>query len=178
MNPKTRTVVDACKLSAVVIAALALVLTSVVVARAAEQETGASETPAARAPSVGDRSSELEGSTDPGSRYVLYYFHGDRRCRTCRTIEANAEDVVKSRFAKELKAGSLSWEVVNYDKPETEHFIKDFGLVSASLVVAEMNGDEPVRFEVLQKAWTLVGDKPGFDQYLLWSIAEYMDPAG
>lgn len=159
-------------------ATLTLMAMAIVVAEAADVAAGESEQPTVRTSAGGGENTTTEGSVESKSRYVVYYFHGERRCRTCRTIEAYAEELVKSRLAKELRAGSLAWKVINYDEPENKHFIEDFGLVSASLVVAEMNGDEPVRFEVLQKAWFLVRDKPGFDRYLLWSIVEYMDETG
>jgi hypothetical protein len=111
---------------------------------------------------------------DSGSPIVVYYFHGDRRCKTCLKIEAYAEEVVKSEFAEELESGSLTWQVVNYDEPENNHFIKEFGLVSASLVVVERGNDDAVRFEVLQKTWLLVGDKSDFDQYVQQSIRAHL----
>lgn len=115
-----------------------------------------------------------EAATDRDSQVVVYYFHGTRRCKTCRTIEAYAEEVVKSRFAKDLESGALAWKVVNYDEPENEHFIKEFSLVSASLVLVEINDEGPVRFEVLQKAWSLVRDESSFDQYVRQSIRDYI----
>jgi hypothetical protein len=107
-------------------------------------------------------------------RIVVYYFHGERRCRTCRAIESKTHDVVRTRFAEQLQAGSLSWEVVNYDEPQNDHFIRDFGLVSASVVLVEMNGDETVRYEVLQKTWSLVRDETRFEHYVRHAITEFL----
>jgi hypothetical protein len=105
---------------------------------------------------------------------VLYYFHGARRCKTCLSMEANALEVVKSEFAEELDAGTLAWKVVNYDEPEHEHFIKDFKLVSSSLVLVEMQGDEQVRFDVLQDAWSLARDEWRFQKYVHKSVLDYL----
>jgi len=169
---------EARALLVLMIATLTMIVTSTAVSDVAGVAEGESELPVVHESARDDESSAADGSVESQNRYVVYYFHGERRCKTCRAIEAYAEEVVKSRFAKELKAGSLSWKVVNYDEPDNEHFIEDFGLVSASLVIAEMNGNEPVRFEILQKVWSLVRDKPGFDQYVLWSIVDYMDKTG
>lgn len=117
----------------------------------------------------------LAAETSSDSQVVLYYFHGDKRCKTCRTIEAFAQETVTSRFAGALKSGELAWEVVNYDDDENQRFVKQYGLVSASLVLVELDGGEPVRFEVLQKVWTLVGDKAGFDQYVRASVADFLE---
>jgi len=105
---------------------------------------------------------------------VVYYFHGDRRCKTCLAIEANAKAAVNSHFAEQLESGELAWKTVNYDEPENEHFIKEFELVSSSLVVVEMSEGEPVKFEVLNKAWSLVRDKLGFQQYVNESVRSFL----
>ena len=105
---------------------------------------------------------------------VLYYFHGARRCKTCLSMETNALEVIKSEFAEELDSGVLVWKVVNYDEAENEHFIKDFKLVSSSLVLVEMQGDEQVRFDVLQDAWSLARDEWRFQKYVHESLLEYL----
>ena len=97
---------------------------------------------------------------------VVYYFHGERRCKTCLTIEAYAQETVDTRFAKQLASGEVVWKVVDYDGEGNGHFVEDFGLVSASLVIVETSNGETVRFEVLQKAWSLVRDKAGFQHYV------------
>jgi hypothetical protein len=105
---------------------------------------------------------------------VLYYFHGARRCKTCLSMEANALEVVKTEFAKELDSGALVWKVVNYDEPENEHFIKDFKLVSSSLVLVEMTGGDQVRFEVLNDAWSLARDEWRFQKYVHDSVLGFL----
>jgi hypothetical protein len=126
------------------------------------------------APSGEEESTAATGSVDSQSQVIVYYFHGARRCNTCRTIEAQAEEAIKSNFAKELESGALLWKVINYDDPANEHFKEDFGLVSSSLVVVEMKKGAPVRFDVLQKAWSLVRDESGFDQYVHQSVRAYV----
>lgn len=105
---------------------------------------------------------------------VLYYFHGARRCKTCRSMEANALEVVKSEFAEELDSGALVWKVVNYDEAENEHFIKDFKLVSSSLVLVEMQGGEQMRFNVLHDAWSLARNEWRFKKYVQKSVLDFL----
>lgn len=105
---------------------------------------------------------------------VLYYFHGARRCKTCLSMEANALEAIKSEFTEELDAGTLAWKVVNYDDAENEHFIKDFNLVSSSLVLVEMQGGEQVRFNVLHDAWSLARDEWRFKEYVQKSILDFL----
>jgi hypothetical protein len=105
---------------------------------------------------------------------VLYYFHGTRRCKTCLSIEANALEAVKSEFAEELDSGALVWKVVNYDEAENEHFIKDFKLVSSSLVLVEMQGGKQMRFSVLHDTWSLARDEWRLKKYVQKSVLEFL----
>lgn len=126
---------------------------------------------------VSGETSEAEApprAKEEGRQIVVYYFHGARRCRTCRAIEAFAREVVESGFTGDLRSGTLAWKAVNVDEPGNEHFIKEFGLVSSSLVIVETRAGETVRFEILQKVWSLVRDRPRFDDYVRQAIVEYL----
>ena len=101
-----------------------------------------------------------------GSETVVFYFHGNARCATCKTIEAYADEAVHAAFAGELEDGALEWRVVNIDKPENRHFIQDFQLVTRSVVLAEYRDGEVVRFENLDQVWQLVRDKGRFLAYV------------
>ena len=114
------------------------------------------------------------GSDPIESQVILYYFHGTRRCNTCRTIEATAEKAIGEKFKDALQEGALRWVVLNTDEAANSHFVKDFGLYSSSLVIVEMNGDEVIRHQVLQDAWKLVRDEPRFIQYVQRSVYEYL----
>ena len=144
--------------------ALAALALAVVAPNVAVAETRQEEPPAE---SVGEA-----GAADP--RVVVYYFHGERRCKTCRTIEAFAEETVRGRFANQLACGELAWRAVNYDLPENEHFLEEFGLASSSVVLVEMAEGEPVRFEVLQETWSLVRDKAAFERYVADAVRGYL----
>ena len=113
-------------------------------------------------------------STGTKPEVVLYYFHGTRRCNTCRTIESYAREAIEGEFKDALDAGTLNWTVLNTDESENAHFVKDFGLVSSSLVLVAVDGGEVLRHEVLQDAWSLVRDKPRFIQYIQRSVHEFL----
>lgn len=100
----------------------------------------------------------------PAGRTLVYYFHGNFRCRTCRTIEAYAHETLTSAFASDLKAQKLEWQVVNVDEAANQHFIKEFQLYTRSLVVVDPKDRK--RFKVLGRVWELVGDKPAFQNYV------------
>jgi len=105
---------------------------------------------------------------------VAYYFHGSFRCRTCRTIEAHSEEAIRSEFADEFGSGRLAWRVVNVEEPENEHFVKDFELVTRSLVLAEYRDGEVIRWENLKQVWQLVRDKEQFLEYVRSSTRKFL----
>ena len=105
---------------------------------------------------------------------VAYYFHGDVRCRTCRTLEAYSEEAITGGFAGEVASGRLRWRAVNTDEAENAHFVKDFQLVTKALVLVEYRDGKVVRFEDLKLIWQLVGDKAGFLKYVRDATAEFL----
>jgi hypothetical protein len=116
----------------------------------------------------------LAAGDEAPTRIVAYYFHGSFRCATCRKLEAYSEEAIVQGFPDEIASGRLSWRVVNTDEAESKHFVKDFELVTKSLVLVEYRGDEVVRFSNLKLIWQLVGDKPGFLTYVREATAEML----
>ncbi len=100
---------------------------------------------------------------------TVYYFHGERRCRTCNTIEALTRSTVDTAFAEETKAGRVVFKSVNLDEAANEHFIADFGLTIRSVVVAK--GD---KFERLDRVWELVGDEEKFRAYVAEAVRKML----
>ena len=124
---------------------------------------------------AGDGTSPVAASATTETGTVVYYFHGNARCATCKTIEAYADEAVHAAFAGELEDGALKWRVVNIDEPENRHFIQDFQLMTRSVVLAEYRGGEVVRFENLDQVWRLVRDKERFLAYVQASTREFLE---
>ena len=107
------------------------------------------------------------------STLVVYYFHGSMRCMICNKFEALVKETLAERFGDETAKGRLTLQIVNVDKPENEHFIKDYGLTTKSVVLAQ-GGD----FRNLDQIWTLVrqGDE-AFKEYVAKNIREMLGEA-
>jgi hypothetical protein len=136
---------------------------------------GAISVPVAVQPEKSAKAVGASAESVPDGQIVVYYFHGKYRCKTCRTIEAYAEEAVKTSFDESLRTGELAWKVVNVDETGNEHYLYDFELPGSSLVVVELRDGQPGRFEVLQDVWTLVGDKDGFFDYVRQAVGEFLD---
>jgi hypothetical protein len=107
-------------------------------------------------------------------KVVVYYFHGNARCATCRKIEAYSEEAIRSGFESKLSDGRLEWRVVNIDESQNMHFVQDFQLVTKSVVLAEYNDGEVVRWENLKDVWQLVRSKDRFVDYVQTRTREFL----
>ena len=111
-------------------------------------------------------------------KVVAYYFHGNMRCMTCRTIEAHTKEAIDTAFAEDLKNGRLEWKVINVDDSENGHFVRDFQLVTRSVVIEEIADGKRTRWKNLQRVWDLVRNKPVFVKYIQDETRAYLEGSG
>jgi len=72
---------------------------------------------------------------------VVYYFHVDRRCRTCMKIEKTTFNLVVHDFAKERKAGKLSFKQFNIDREENLDMAIEFEASGSKLCIVNYDND-------------------------------------
>jgi len=104
----------------------------------------------------------------------VYYLHGNVRCPTCRTIEANAQEAVQGGFAEELKSGKIQWQVINYESPGNEHYATDYEVVAPNVVLAMFKDGKQVKWKGLPEVWEHVGDKAAFLAFVQTSLREFL----
>ena len=114
----------------------------------------------------------------PDDGVIAYYFHGNMRCPTCRSIEAYAHEAVKSGFAEDLAEGRLQWRVVNYEEPENEHFATDYELVAPTVVLVEISGGSQKEWKNLPEVWELIGEKPAFIAFVQQNVRAMLEGSG
>ena len=112
--------------------------------------------------------------TQPSQKVVVYYFHGDFRCPTCRKFEAYSSETIRETFSDELEDGRLKWQVVNVDKPGNGHFVKDYQLHTRAIVIVKIQNGKQTQWKNLDRIWELVGDKAVFVKYIIDEVAMYL----
>ena len=97
---------------------------------------------------------------------VVYYFHSNTRCPTCRAIESQSHDTVRSDFASQLNSGEVVWKALNYEESAGTELAKKFAIQMPVVVLARMKGGQIEDWKRLDRVWALVGDKRAFAEYL------------
>ena len=97
---------------------------------------------------------------------VIYYFHGNTRCPTCRKIENYSHEAVQTAFADELAQDRVQWRVTNYEQPENSHFATDYKIVSATVVLVRTVDGRVADWRNLTRVWELVGDRAALIEYV------------
>ena len=114
----------------------------------------------------------------PANGVVLYYFHINVRCTTCRDMERYARELVMDRFGSRVVAGDLHWIPVNVQQPANRHFLSDFQTLTRSLVLEHRRDGRTLRSKVLQEAWLHLIDRAEFDDYLSSEIDGFLAESG
>ena len=110
----------------------------------------------------------------PTHKVVAYYFHTNTRCDTCRKIEAYSKEAIQEGFKTELRNGTLEMRIVNYEEPENRHYIKDYKLVSKSLILVNVVDGKQTEWMNLKLVWQLVKNKKAFLNYVRGEVRNYL----
>ena len=102
----------------------------------------------------------------PDNALVVYYFHGDTRCPTCRNIEKYSLEAVQAAFAEELAQNKLLWKAVNYEEPGNSHFATEYEIVSPTVVLVRTANGEVDDWRNLDRVWELVSDREASTEYI------------
>ena len=110
----------------------------------------------------------------PSHKVVAYYFHTNTRCSTCRKIEAYSHEAIEEGFKNELKDGTLELRIVNYEEPENRHYIKDYKLVTKSLILVNLVDEKQTEWTNLKLVWQLTNNKEAFLNYVRKEVRSYL----
>lgn len=112
-----------------------------------------------------------------GTKVVVYYFHGNTRCFTCRAIENFSRAAVGNGFPDELQKGRLEFQAVNVEEPANEHFVRDYQLVTRSVVLVRYADGKQEKWKNLDRVWELVRDNEAFAGYVQTETRQFLGGA-
>ena len=126
-------------------------------------------------PSIVVDNNAVKEDINTKSQLIVYYLHGGRRCPTCYKLETYAKESLQTYFAAELDSNEIVWKVVNIDEPQNEHYIKDYKLVTKSIILSAMVDDKEVEWKNLDQIWQKVRNKEGYLQYIRDGIKQFLE---
>lgn len=130
------------------------------------------------APAGHDHDGQAAAAVLPEDGVVVYYFHNHQRCYTCNKMQTLAEAVVRERFAGPLGDGRVVFTAVNVQTDQGEHFVEDFQLSSAGIVMVERRGGEDLRWRRLDEVWQKIRDEQGYRTYIAENLAACLRELG
>ncbi len=131
-----------------------------------------SPAPKATAPAAVGPKSDRE----PATIYVTY-FHTTARCVSCLKIEDFTNATMTMSFAGPIAEKRIVWRVLNVDRPENNHFVKDYGLYTKSVVVSEVKNGREIRWKNLDQVWQLLRDPEAFQGYVEREVRAFLESA-
>lgn len=81
----------------------------------------------------------------------VYYFHGDRRCETCKAVGAVSKSLIENKYGENTKVKFID---INIDKEENKAIAEKFKVTGSSLIV--YNGSEPVNITAFAFQYALI----------------------
>ena len=105
------------------------------------------------------------------------YFSSDVRCATCVRIERLTRETVERNFARELRSGRIVFRVVNLDDAGNAHHVRDYALISKTVIVSDLANGQEVSWENLQQVWTKQRDEQVFDEYVVEAMRRHLSVA-
>lgn len=106
------------------------------------------------------------GSMISDSSLIVYYFHTNFRCVSCRNIEKYTKEALEKFFFDDIASGKIDFQVVNTEEPLNKHFVQDYQLYTKSVVLSKISDGKEVKFKNLDKVWNLLRNKNKFFEYI------------
>ena len=73
----------------------------------------------------------------------IYYFHREARCMTCLSIEENTKNTLNQYFADELKDGTITLYIINYEGDADKELMEKYEADAPALYLTKVkNGKE------------------------------------
>ena len=111
----------------------------------------------------------------PKHRVVAMYFHRTQRCPTCKRISAYIEEAIKTGFAKQVKARTVSFHLIDYQNRKNARFTKAYKIQAPTLVLADVHKGKVTAWKPMPKVWSFVAKKNSFLKYVQNGVRGYLE---
>ena len=114
-------------------------------------------------------------STISDSNLIVYYFHTNFRCISCRNIEKYTKEALEKFFFDDIASGKIDFKVVNTEEPLNKHFVQDYQLYTKSVVLSKISDGKEIKFKNLDKVWSHLRNKNKLYEYIKEEINNFIN---
>jgi hypothetical protein len=108
---------------------------------------------------------------EKGRTYVLL-FHFHKRCLQCLQMENYTRNLLTEEYKNEINAKIIELRLIDMDAhPE---LIRQYGFITAAIMLVEFEENGKKRVRILDKAWTLFNDETEFKSLVRKEIDEFI----
>jgi thiol-disulfide isomerase/thioredoxin len=111
-------------------------------------------------------SAEQNVAAVPDDQVAMLYFHRTQRCPTCKKISELAEEAVQKGFPSEIKAGTISFYLIDFQDQKNAKLTEIYKITGPTLLAAKVKNQKAVSWEQLPKVWSLVSQPDKFKTYV------------
>ena len=82
--------------------------------------------------------SALSVFSQKAAKLQIIYFHAERRCPTCISIEDNTKKTLNTYFARQLKDGTISFRILSVDDPKNQKLVEKYQAEGSALFLTHL----------------------------------------
>lgn len=94
-------------------------------------------------------SNESANLADSQNKINVYYYHGERRCATCKAVGNTAKQTVDKQFSNNQ---DITFHDINVESVENADLVKKYELSGSGLIVCQGNTKEDLTAFAFQNA--------------------------
>ena len=102
-------------------------------------------------------------------------FHSTHRCVTCKSIESNTKHTLDTYFAKELKEGKITLQVIDVDAEKNYKIAEKFEATGTALIVNVIKDGKEEKIDLTDFAFSNGRDTKAFSDQLKVKIEEQLN---
>ncbi len=76
------------------------------------------------------------------AKLKIVYFHSERRCPTCISIEENTLKTLNTYFSSQLKDGTISFQCLNVEEEKNQKLVEKYEAEGSSLYLTKVRGSK------------------------------------
>lgn len=114
----------------------------------------------------GQNKSKTSTSNQSISKIEVIDFHSTHRCMTCKAIEANTKFTLDTYFAKDIKDGNITFQVINIDEKENEKLAEKFEASGTALFLNVIKDGKENHIDLTEFAFMEGNDQDIFSKEL------------